>query len=118
MTRLITIVLIAVPAFAAVTGTVINQSTGQPQPGATVGLNKLGQGGIELIDQAKSDAQGKFTINQEVQGPHLIRTVFDGVSYNHMLPPGSPTTGITVDVYNVSKEPGEVKVSKHMRSEE
>ncbi|HEY2015295.1 MAG TPA: hypothetical protein VGH38_17420 [Bryobacteraceae bacterium] len=109
------VLLIGAPAYAAITGTVINRSTGQPQPGATVALNKLGQqNGIEMIDQAKSDAQGKFTINQEVQGPHLIRTAFDGVTYNHMLPPGSPTTGLTIDVYNASKQPGSAKVSKHM----
>ncbi len=101
-------------ALAAVSGTVINRSTGQPQPGATVGLNKLGGNGLELIDQAKSDAQGNFTINQSIQGPHLLRTVYDGVSYNHMLPPGSPTSGITVDVYNASTRPGAAKVSKHM----
>jgi hypothetical protein len=106
--------LLSAPMFGAVTGTVINRTTGLPQAGATVALNKLGQGGIELIDQAKSDAQGKFTINQEVQGPHVIRTVYEGVSYNHMLPPGTPTTGITVDVYNASKEPGGAKVGKHM----
>ncbi|MBZ5618334.1 MAG: carboxypeptidase-like regulatory domain-containing protein [Acidobacteriia bacterium] len=106
--------LLAAPLSAAVTGTVINRTTGQPQPGATVGLNRLGQNGIELIDQAKSDAQGKFTINQEIQGPHLLRTAFDGVTYNHMLPPGSPTTGLTLDVFNASKEPGSAKVSKHM----
>ncbi len=108
-------VLLCGPAMAAVTGIVINRSTGQPQAGATVGLNKLGGNGIELIDQAKSDAQGKFSINQEIQGPHLLRTVYDGVSYNHMLPPGSPTSNITVDVYNASKEqPAGAKVSKHM----
>ena len=105
---------LAAPSFCAVTGTVINRTTGQPQAGATVGLNKLGQGGIELIDQAKSDAQGKFTINQEVQGPHVIRTAFDGITYNHMLSPGSPTTGLTLDVYNASKQQGAAKVSKHM----
>jgi len=99
---------------AAVTGTVINRSTGKPQAGATVGLNRLGGNGIELIDQAKSDAQGNFTINQEVQGPHLIRTAYDGITYNHMLPPGSPTTNLTLDVFNASKEPGAAKVSKHM----
>jgi hypothetical protein len=103
-----------VAAYAAVTGTVVNQSTGKPQAGATVGLNKLGQNGIELIDQAKSDAQGKFTINQQIQGPHVLRTVYEGVSYNHMLPPGSPTTNLTVSVFNASKEAGEAKVSKHM----
>jgi hypothetical protein len=104
-------------ASAAVTGTVINRTTGQPQAGATVALNKLGaQTGIELIDQAKSDAQGNFTINQDVSGPvpHLIRTAYDGVTYNHMLPPGSPSTGLTLDVYNSSKQPGSAKVTKHM----
>jgi len=109
------LILFAVSAQAAVTGVVINASTGQPQPGATVALNKLAtQTGIELIDQAKSDAQGRFTINQTPQGPHLIRTAFDGVTYNHMLPPGSPTTDIRLEVYNASKNPGDAKVSKHM----
>jgi hypothetical protein len=102
-------------ASAAVTGTVINRTTGLPQAGATVALNKLGtQTGIELIDQAKTDAQGKFTINQPTAGPHVIRTAYDGVTYNHMLPPGSPTTNLTLDVYNSSKAPGEAKVTKHM----
>lgn len=102
-------------AFAAITGQVINRTTGKPQAGATVALNKLGaQNGLELIDQAKSDAQGHFTINQEVRGPHLIRTAFDGVTYNHMLPPGQPTTGLTLDVFNASKQPGEAKVGKHI----
>jgi len=103
-------------AFAAVTGTVINRTTGQPQAGATVALNVLGQNGIEMIDQAKSDAQGKFTINQDVSGPapHLIRTAYDGVTYNHMMPPGSPAAGLTIEVYDSSKLPGGAKVTKHM----
>jgi hypothetical protein len=84
------------PRLAAVTGTVVNRTTGQPQAGATVGLYKLGQNGLDLVDQAKSDAQGKFTINREIQqGPHDPDPhAFDGVTYNHMLPPGSPTTGL------------------------
>jgi hypothetical protein len=113
--RMPVLLFLSVSLHAAVTGTVINVTTGKPQPGATVGFNKLGQNGIELIDQAKSDAQGHFTINQEVSGPpHLLRTAFDGVTYNHMLPPGSPTTDLTLEVYNASKEPGSAKVSKHM----
>ena len=70
--------------------------------------------GLELIDQAKSDAKGNFTINQTIQGPHLIRTAFDGITYNHMLPPGSPTRDVALDVYDVSKQPGAAKVGKHM----
>ncbi len=108
------VLLLSLPAMAAVSGIVVNQTTHKPQPGATVALNKLGQNGIELIDQAKSDASGKFTINQDVQGPHVIRTAFDGVMYNHMLPPGAPTANLQLDVYNASKQPGATKVAKHM----
>jgi hypothetical protein len=109
------VLLLAAQAYAAVTGTVTNQSTGKPQAGATVALYRLAtRTGLELIDQAKSDAQGNFTINQTPQGPHLIRTAFDGVTYNHMLPPGQPTTGIPIEVYNASKQPGGAKVAKHM----
>ena len=107
--------LVSFPAFSAVTGTVINRSTGLPQAGATVALNKLGQNGIELIDQAKSDVAGKFSINQTPQGtPYVIRTAFDGITYNHMLPPGSPTTDLSIEVFNVSKQPGAARISKHM----
>jgi hypothetical protein len=109
--------LLAATLSAAITGTVVNKTTGKPQAGATVALNKLGQQlGIEMIDQAKSGPDGSFTINQDIGGPtpYLIRTAFDGVTYNHMLPPGSPTTGLTVEVYNASKQPGQAKVSKHM----
>ena len=112
------ILLLAGGASAAITGTVINKTTGKPQAGATVALNKLGQQlGIEMIDQAKSGADGSFTINQEISGggvPYLIRTAYDGVTYNHMLPPGSQTTGLTIEVYNASKQPGSAKVTKHM----
>ncbi len=34
--------------------------------------------------------------------------------YYHVLPPGTPATGIALDVYNASKKAGEAKVSKHM----
>src|ERR1019366_5532241 len=98
-------------------GTVTNQTTGKPQAGATVALYKVAtRTGPELVDQAKSDAEGKFTINQSAQGPGpaLIRTAFDGVTYNHMLPPRSPTTGLAIEVFNASKQPGGAKVEKHM----
>jgi hypothetical protein len=117
--RLCGVIIVALgTASAAVTGTVINKTTGKPQAGATVALNKLGQQlGIEMIDQAKSGPDGSFTINQDIGAggvPYLIRTAFDGVTYNHMLPPGSPTTGLSIEVYNASKQPGAAKVSKHM----
>jgi hypothetical protein len=106
--------LACAPLFAAVTGTVTNQTTGQPQSGATVEFYKIAQAGPELVDSAKSDAQGNFTINQTPQGVCMIRTAFDGVTYNHMLPQGTPATGVAMEVYNASKQPGGAKVAKHM----
>ncbi len=115
MKRLLLFALSCVPALAAISGAVTNRTTGKPQPGAVVGFYHLGtQNGLELVDQATSDAQGNFTINQNLQGPSLIRTAFQGVTYNHMLPPGSPSAGIALDVYDVSKQPGAAKISKHM----
>ncbi|MEO8592089.1 MAG: carboxypeptidase regulatory-like domain-containing protein [Candidatus Solibacter sp.] len=109
------LLLMASPVFAAVTGTVTNQTTGKPQAGATVALYQLATStGLALIDQAKSDAQGNFTINQNPQGPHLVRTAFEGVTYNHMLPPGQPSTGLAIDVWSASNQPGGAKVAKHM----
>ena len=107
--------LLSAPLFAQITGTVTNQTTGKPQSGATVALYKVAtQTGPELVDQAKSDAQGNFSINRTPQGPHLIRTAFDGVTYNHMLPPGQPTSGLAIEVFNASRQPGGAKVAKHM----
>jgi hypothetical protein len=107
------ILLFAVPLFAAVDGTVINKTTGQPQSGATVTLYKLGQAGMESVETVKSGAQGKFHIDQNPEGPHLIQTAFDGATYNHILPPGSPHTGLSLDVYNSSKQPGGARISRH-----
>ena len=107
---------LALPLFAAVSGTVINRTTGAPEAAATVTLYKFGQGGMEPVTSAKTGAQGEFTIDQNTAGagPSMLRVEIDNVTYNHMLPPGSPTTGITLDVYNASRQPHDVKVSKHM----
>ena len=106
-------ILFLCPAFAAVDGTVVNKTTGQPQSGATVTLYKLGQSGMESLESVKSGAQGQFHIDQTPQGPNLIQTAFDGVTYNHIMPPGSPTSGLSLDVYNSSKQPGAARISRH-----
>jgi hypothetical protein len=109
------LLLVALPLLAAVDGTVTNKSTGKPQAGATVTLYKLGGSGMEAAESVKSDAQGKFSMSQQTpQGPHLIQTAFDGVTYNHMLPPGTPATGLELEVYNASKKQGDAKVAQHI----
>ncbi len=105
--------LLAFPLLAAVDGTVANKTTGKPQAGATVTLYKLGQAGPESLESVKSGADGKFHIDATPQGPHLLQAAFDGVTYNHILPPGSVTSNVSIDVYNSSKLPGASRVVRH-----
>jgi hypothetical protein len=101
-------------ACAAIDGTVHNGTTGKVQSGATVTLYKLSQNGLEQVESVKSDAQGAFRIESDLKGPRLIQTAYDGVTYNHMLPPGSPESGLSLDVYNASKRPGAAAIAQHM----
>ena len=102
------------PAFAAISGTVMNGTTGQPQAGITVMVLRMTPQGPQPGGSVKADAQGKFTLEGGVEGPTLVRATLDGVTYNHVLAPGMPSEGITLEIYNASKEAGGAKVSKHM----
>lgn len=114
MKRAALLLLAALPALA-IDGVVINKTTGKPAVDATVSLYKLGSAGMEAMESVHTGAQGKFAIAKDVEGgPRLIQTAFDGVTYNHMLPPGAPTSGLTLEVYNCSKKPGGAQVSQHM----
>ena len=114
MKPLSALLLLALPGMAAVTGTVVNRTTGQPLAGATVELNRLSENGVEPIGEARTGAQGRFSFDRDAQGPQLLRVAFDGVTYFRTLPPGAPTTGIALDVYASSRQPGAATVSKHM----
>jgi hypothetical protein len=112
--RFLTLLLLALPAFSAVSGTVVNGTTGRPEAGITVTVLRMGPKGPEPAGETKADAQGKFRLDATVGGPTLVRATLDGVTYNHVLTPGMPSDGITLDVYNASKQPEGAKVSKHM----
>jgi len=101
------------PAFAAVDGVVMNGTTGKPQPNVIVSLVQPGQGGMQNLGSAKTDAQGRFRIDKEAQGPQLVQAFYAGVQYNKMVFPGAPATGIQVDVFDASNKPGFAKVSQH-----
>ena len=102
-------------AFAAVDGTVQNRTTGKPQAGAMVLLFKLGQAGPEMLASTKSDAEGRFSFAQAVEGePHLIEAAHEGVTYNLMLPPGTPAANLEVEVFDSSKQPGHASLVQHM----
>ncbi|MCX6586888.1 MAG: hypothetical protein NTX13_09965 [Acidobacteria bacterium] len=113
--KLLYSILLALPLLA-VDGQVLNQTTGKPQPGATVTLFKLGgQAGPQVVESVKSGTDGKFVIDKPLApGPSMIQTAFDGVTYNLMLPPGRPTSGLQVEVFNTSPKPGAARAANHM----
>jgi hypothetical protein len=116
MRTLFILPILAAPLLANITGTVNNRTTGKPQAGATVTFYRFGQGGMEPVTSAKTDAQGNFAIDQEpgMGGPSMLRVEIDNVTYNHMMPPGSRAQGVILDVYNASKEPSGIKIPQHM----
>ena len=108
---------VSLPVLANTSGTVNNLTTGKPAAGVTVTFYRFGQGGMEPVASAKTDANGNFAIDQEpgMQGPSMLRVDVDGVTYNHIMPAGSRAKEVLIDVYNASKQqPAGVKVSKHM----
>ncbi|MFN7932628.1 MAG: carboxypeptidase-like regulatory domain-containing protein [Bryobacteraceae bacterium] len=106
---------LAVPLMAAVDGTVFNKTSGKPQAAATVSIYKLTEAGPESLETVKSDAAGKFQLQTTPgPGPHYVQVAFEGVTYTKMMPPGSPTSGVQVDVYSSSAKAGDAKVTQHM----
>jgi hypothetical protein len=91
----------------------VNRTTGRPQAGVAVGYFQVGNG-LELVAQATTDAQGRFSIDQTPQTLGALRATVDGVTYTLMLQPGAPTGGLTLDVYDASSAPGASKITKHM----
>jgi hypothetical protein len=117
MRNFLVLSLLALPLLANTSGTVSNLTTGKPAAGVTVTFYRFGQGGMEPVASGKTDAQGNFAIDQEpgMEGPSMLRVEIDGVTYNHIMPPGSRAKDVIIDVYNATKQqPAGVKVSKHM----
>ncbi len=119
MRTLILLALTVIAAHAGVDGTVVNGTTGKPQPGATVTLFQTSGQGPQNIGSVKTDAQGKFVFTQDVKpgqggGPLLLQAVYAGVQYNKVVTPGMPTGGVDIPVYDTAKTPGGAKLEQHM----
>jgi len=106
-------ILAAAPLLASVDGVVINGTTGKPQPDTIVSLAQPGQGGMMVLKSVKTDATGKYVLAQDVQGPQLVQVLYQGVLYNRMVPPGMPTSGVNVSVFESTNKAGVAKVSQH-----
>jgi hypothetical protein len=106
--------ILALPLLA-VDGVVVNGTTGKPQPKVAVSLIQPSQQGMQTLASAVTDASGRFNIDKAGSGdaPQLIQAVYEGVTYTKMLPPGSPLTGVQVEIYNATSSPGVVETEQH-----
>lgn len=106
---------LALPAFSAVDGFVTNATAGKPQPGTTVTLINLGKG-MQTLASVKADAEGRFRIDNDLEAgsPHLLQALYEGVTYNRILPPGSPSTGVEIQVYDAVGNSSAAQVTQHM----
>ncbi len=99
---------------ASVDGTVVNVTAGKPQAGVIVMLVQPGQQGMQTLGNAKSDPEGKFKFDSAPQGPALLQAIYQGATYNLVLQPGTPTSGVQLKVYDSTSKAGVAKVSQHM----
>ncbi|MGD1093462.1 MAG: hypothetical protein ABSB35_15920 [Bryobacteraceae bacterium] len=100
---------------AGVDGTVFNATTGQPQPLVAVSLVQPGASGMQTLGSAKSDAEGKFKIDKDYPpGPALVQAFYQGATYTMVLTPGTPTSGLRVDIYDSTKDSGSAKIAQDM----
>ena len=105
MRWLVSLVLVSAPLLAAIDGTVINATTGKPQPSVTVTLIHPGEGGMQTLGSGKSGFDGKFAIDKEVPSPPaLLQAEYQGVTYNSILQPGAPSTGVHLNVYDATNK--------------
>jgi hypothetical protein len=105
--RPLLLLLLASSSFlrAEISGVVTNATTDKPQAGVVVNLIHPGENGMQTLGTAKTDAEGKFKIDQPVPPPPaLLQTVYQDVQYNQVLPPNAPPTGVRLSVFNAASQ--------------
>jgi hypothetical protein len=113
MTKLCIFWLLAGTACAAVDGVVVNGTTGKPISGAAVVMVKPGGAGMESIGNTVTDAAGRFRFEPRVDGPALVQTLYQGVSYSQVVAQGESATALVLQVHESTTEQGAVKVAQH-----
>jgi hypothetical protein len=97
---------------AQLTGTVTNATTGKPAGGDDVTLLSL-TGGMQETSSAKTDAQGKFTLEEpDEMVEHLIRVSHGGTFYYKAVPVGTKTS--EVRVYDVAAKVDNILEEGHV----
>jgi hypothetical protein len=92
---------ISTPALGAnsITGSVRNQSRGEPAAGDEVVLIRLEKGMPEEA-RAKTDGRGTFTLSAQYPGkPYLVRVIHQGVSYDQQTSSGQ---SLSIQVFDAA----------------
>ncbi len=113
---LYTFLFCALSLRASIDGTVVNKTTGKPQPGVNITLVKPGQQGMQTIGTTVSDADGRFVFEKDQPGggPQLLQAAYSGVNYNKLMTPNIPTSNVELDVFEATKSPSVARVAQHM----
>lgn len=99
----------------AIEGTVINGTTGKPEPSVKVSLVQPGAGGMQAIASSTSDANGKFSIDHDLPPPPaLLQADYKGVQYTQVQPPGRPTSGIQFQIFESAAKPPQGMQTAHL----
>lgn len=113
--RLVWFAVGALPLLAQIDGTVTNATTGQPQAGVQVELIHPGENGMETLATAKTGADGSFKIAKDLPPPPaLLRATYQNVEYNQVVPPGTPSTGIKLSVYEATSKTSPQLAQQHL----
>jgi hypothetical protein len=101
---------------ASIDGTVINRSTGKPQPGVSITLVKPGQQGMQTIGTTVSDTAGHFRFEKDQPGggPQLLQASYSGVNYNKLMTPNIPTSNVELEVFEATKSAAVARIAQHM----
>lgn len=106
------LLLVSLPALAAIEGTVVNKTTGKPQPGVQVTLTRLTDKGMQPAASGSTDAQGRFRLDANAASAHLIQARYQNVSYSAQLQPNQPR--IEIAVYDALPKVSAAEVTQHM----
>src|SRR5277367_851103 len=100
-------------ALGQISGVVTNATTGKPQAGVVINLVHPGENGMQTLATVKSDDEGNFKIDQPLPPPPaLLQAEFQSAQYTQVVPPGTPTTGLQLNVYNATSQASQASLSQ------
>ncbi len=116
MRTVLLLALAPIVVFASIDGTVVNGTTGKPQGQVSVTLLKPGAQGMQRLANVMTDGAGQFRFenDQPGGGPQLLQASYRDVTYNKLLTPNIPTSGVQLEIFEDTKSPKIAQVAQNM----